>query len=253
MSDKDARIATAQREQKSPTLEQVKHVLNMMPARTELEQRNRALIAFTLLMGARDRAVASIKLKHVDLIAHSVSQDAREVNTKFCKTFNTFFFPVGDEIRNTMVEWVSYLREEKLWGNDDPLFPATNIAPGANRQFEASGLARVHWRSASPIRAIFREAFVSVGLPYFNPHSFRNTLVRLGQRVCRTPEEFKAWSQNLGQKKFLTTFTSYGEVPCQRQGEIMRGLAIPVAHSDADEIAEAVFKRRRDSGIAAQV
>ena len=64
-----------------------------------------------------------MKLKHVDLIANSVHQDAREVNTKFSKTFTTFFFPVGDEIRRIVAEWVSYLREEKLWGNDDPLFP----------------------------------------------------------------------------------------------------------------------------------
>jgi integrase len=98
LSDKDTRIATAQREQKAPTLEQVKHVINTMPSDTEIERRNRALIAFTLLTGARDSAIASMKLKHVDLIANSVSQDAREVNTKFSKTFTTFFFPVGDEI-----------------------------------------------------------------------------------------------------------------------------------------------------------
>jgi type I restriction-modification system DNA methylase subunit len=32
LSDKDTRIATAQREQKAPTLEQIKHVINTMPA-----------------------------------------------------------------------------------------------------------------------------------------------------------------------------------------------------------------------------
>src|SRR5208337_4427513 len=93
LSDKDTRIATAQRQQKAPTLEQVKHVLIMMPTNTELDRRNRALVAFTLLTGARDSAIASMKLKHVDLTANSVNQDAREVKTKFCKTFTTFFFP----------------------------------------------------------------------------------------------------------------------------------------------------------------
>jgi hypothetical protein len=90
---------------------------------------------------------------------------------------------------------VSYLREDELWSNDDPLFPATRIALGATRQFEVSGLDRIHWSSASPIRRIFREAFVRAGLPYFNPHSLRNTLVQFGQDVCKSPEEFKAWSQ----------------------------------------------------------
>ena len=64
-----------------------------MPADTEIEKRNRALVAFTLLTGARDSAIASMKLKHVDLNAGCVNQDAREVQTKFSKTFSTFFFP----------------------------------------------------------------------------------------------------------------------------------------------------------------
>src|SRR5450631_1289171 len=167
LSEKEARIATARREQKAPTLEQVKHVITRMPTNTEIERRNRALVAFTLLTGARDRAIASTKLKHVDLATDSIYQDAREVNTKFSKTFHTFFFPVGDEIRRIVVEWVSYLREEKLWGNDDPLFPVTRIVLGTTRQFEASGLEREHWKGTSPIRAIFRDAFINAGLPYF--------------------------------------------------------------------------------------
>lgn len=250
LSDKDTRVATAQREQKAPTLEQVNHVIAAMPVNTEIERRNRALIAFTLLTGARDRAIASMKLKHVDLVTNSVSQDARDVKTKFSKTFNTFFFPVGDDIREIVVEWVTYLREEKLWGNDDPLFPATRTALGASRQFEVMGLTRNCWSTASSIRTIFRAAFVSAGLPYFNPHSFRNTLVQLGEDVCQSPEQFKAWSQNLGHEKVLTTFLNYGEVACHRQGEIIRGLATPQqAQSGADEIAEALIKKLRDSGV----
>jgi integrase len=218
LSDKDTRIATARREQTYPTVEQVKHVIATMPVATQIDRRNRALIAFTLLTAARDSAIASFNLKHVDLAAGSVHQDAREVKTKFSKTFTTFFFPVGDEMREIVAEWVKYLREVKLWGNDDPLFPATQVALGAARQFEAVGLAPKHWSSASPIRAIFREAFEGAGLPYFNPHSFRHTLVRLGETICQTPEQFKAWSQNLGHEGVLTTFYSYGDVPVRRQG-----------------------------------
>src|SRR5208283_1283257 len=67
LSEKDTRIATAQRERKAPTLEQERRVIETMPVRTEIERRNRALVAFTLLTGARDTAIASMKLKHVDL------------------------------------------------------------------------------------------------------------------------------------------------------------------------------------------
>jgi integrase/recombinase XerD len=43
--------------------------------------------------------VASFKLKHVDLAQELVFQDAREVNTKFSKTFTTWFFPVATRCR----------------------------------------------------------------------------------------------------------------------------------------------------------
>ena len=254
LSDKDTRIATTRRHQKAPTMEQVKYVISAMPSGTEIEKRNRALVAFTLLSGARDSAIASMKLKHVDLISGCVDQDAREVQTKFSKSFNTYFFPVGEEIHNIVSAWVSYLRDEKLWGNDDPLFPPTRIVVGASQQFEAVGLDRAHWSTASPIRTIFRNAFTAAGLHYFNPHSFRNTLVRFGQQVCKTPEDFKAWSQNLGHEKVLTTFMSYGEVACQRQGEIIRDLAKPQENksTDADEIAKAVIKQLGMAGPKGQ-
>jgi len=246
LSDKDTRIATAKRHQKAPTMEQIKHVISNMSAGTDIEKRNRALVAFTLLTGARDSAIASLKLEHIDLISGCVNQDARDVRTKFSKTFVTFFFPVGDDVFGIVSEWISYLRDEKLWGNNDPIFPATLIAIRPSRQFEAAGLKRAHWRTATPIRKIFRAAFTSAGLPYFNPHSFRNTLVQLGEKVCNTPEEFKAWSQNLGHEKVLTTFRSYGEVGYERQGEIMRNLAFyPKSNTNKEiyQIVEAVAKK----------
>ena len=251
LSEKDVRVATAKREQVGPTLEQAKHVIAMMPGQSEIERRDRALIAFTLLTGARDSAIASMKLKHVNLIAGCVDQDAREVKTKFSKTFTTYFFPVGEDIRQIVADWVTFLREEMLWGNDDPLFPATRIGLGATRQFEALGLERAHWSSAARIRTIFRDAFTRAGLPYFNPHSFRNTLVRLGQAVCQTPEEFKAWSQNLGHDKVLTTFLSYGQVESPRQGQIIRGLVAPqaAAQQNVNALAKALMREMRGAGV----
>ncbi len=67
LSEKDSRVAKARRDKPTPTLEQIKHVIAVMPAGCDIERRNRALLAFTLLTGARDSAIASMKLKHVDL------------------------------------------------------------------------------------------------------------------------------------------------------------------------------------------
>ena len=225
LSAKDTRIAKATRPARVPTLEQIRHVIHNMPATTEVERRNRALIAFTILTGARDGAVASFKLRHIDTAEGKIDQDAREVRTKFSKSFITTFFPVGDDMRAIVADWVGYLRQEKLWGLDDPLFPATKLAVGESLRFEAAGLDRKHWSSAGPIRTVFKEAFASVGLPYFNPHSFRKTLTLLGGQRCKTPEEYKAWSQNLGHEHVLTTFCSYGDVSSYRQTEIMRSFS----------------------------
>jgi integrase/recombinase XerD len=112
LSEKDVRVATAKREQKVPTLEQVKHVIANMPTDTEIALRNKAVVAFTLLTGARDSAIASMKLKHIDLVMGSVYQDARDVRTKFSKTFTTYFSPVGDDIKVIVEDWVNYLRAD---------------------------------------------------------------------------------------------------------------------------------------------
>uniref|UniRef100_E6QLL9 Site-specific recombinase XerD-like protein n=1 Tax=mine drainage metagenome TaxID=410659 RepID=E6QLL9_9ZZZZ len=247
LSEKDTRIATARREQQTPTIEQIEHVLRTMPATTEIERRNRDLIAFTLLTGARDSAIASMKLKHVDMVAGRVHQDGRDVKTKFSKTFNTYFFQAGDSVLQILRDWVGFLKSEKLWGNDDPLFPATRVAPGVDCQFVAIGLERAHWSSASPIRTIFKDAFQGAGLPYFHPHSFRRTLGNIGLNRCKSAEEFKAWSQNFGHENVLTTLQNYGSVSSNRQTEIMRRLTPEreTKTSSEEAIVQAVLREIR--------
>lgn len=223
LSDKEIRIAKADRFKTFPSLDQIHHVIGSMPTGTAIELRNRALVAFTLLTGARDGAIASLKLKHVHLADGSVFQDAREVRTKASKTFKTWFFPVGGEALTIVHDWCRYLRTELHWGDADPLFPPIQVGIGGNGGFAATGLRRECWRGAGPIRKVFETAFVAAGLPYSSPHSFRKTLVQLGERLCTTPEQFKAWSQNLGHDRVMTTLTSYGNVDPHRQAQLIRG------------------------------
>ncbi len=153
-------------------MEQIKHVITEMRAGSDIERRNRALVAFTVLTGARDSAIASMRLRHVDLAAGCVYQDARQVKTKFSKTFTTYFLPVGEEIHQIVVEWVTYLRQTKLWGNDDPLFPATETVVGANRQFQAAGLKRQNWNRSFqqiPFRTLKGYEFQSFKTRYRAP------------------------------------------------------------------------------------
>lgn len=238
LSEKDTRMAKAKRQTSVPSVEQVKHVLTLMPKNTPIEKRDRALIAFTLLTGARDSAIASLKLKHVDFNADMLYQDAREVNTKYSKTFTTYFFPVGDEVRAIVFDWIQYLKDECLFGSDDPIFPKTKMGQGSDNNFQACGLTSEHWSSAAAIRKIFKTAFTLAELPSFNPHSFRNTLAALGETLCHSAEEFKAWSQNLGHEGVLTTFYSYGEVKEGRQADIFKQFKEPRIEATSPDVAE---------------
>jgi integrase len=226
-SEQDMRIAHARREKRVASLEEIKRVLALMPTNTAIEKRNRAIVAFTILSGARDGALASFRLKHIDIMAKTLFQDGREVHTKRRKTFTSIFFPVGPEPLEIVADYVAMLEAELGFSDDDPLFPSTQMGQGGDRGFVVLGLSRMGWSGAGPIRSIFRDAFKAAELPYANPHSFRDTLVRLGQRICRTPEEWKVWSQNLGHENEATTFVGYGQVPAHRHAEIMRALGAP--------------------------
>ena len=135
-SEQDLRIATAQREKRVATLEEIKRVLALMPAETTIEHRNRALIAFAILSGARDGALASFRLKHVDMKARTVFQDAREVRTKARKTFISTFFPVGPEPVAIVADYIAMLKANSASGRR-PLFPSTQMGRGADRGFVA--------------------------------------------------------------------------------------------------------------------
>ncbi|MEO9132442.1 MAG: site-specific integrase [Sphingomonas sp.] len=221
LSDRDVAVARARREKPVPTLGQVHHVLSTMPAATALERRDRALIAFAALTAARVGALASFRLGHVDLAGGFVEQDARTVRTKFGKTFRTYFMDVGGNALGIVCDWISELTRDHLWGPDDPLFPAPCMGLDDGGGFVAVGLSRNGWTTTGPVREIFRRAFTGASLPYFNPHSFRDMMVRHAMALNLSPEAMKAWSQNLGHTDVLTTFTSYGAVPTQRQGALI--------------------------------
>ena len=133
--DNLARVATARRHRPCASLKQIRAVLDAMPTATEIERRDRALVAFTILTGARDRAIVSFRLKDIDLEHKLLEQDARHARTKGAKTFTTWFSPVGAEIEKIVVDWVTFLRTEKGFGPEGPIFPKTRADNGPDMQF----------------------------------------------------------------------------------------------------------------------
>ena len=62
-SEQDMRVAAARREKHVATLEEIKHVLALMPAETTIERRNRALIAFAILSWRARRRSGVVSLE----------------------------------------------------------------------------------------------------------------------------------------------------------------------------------------------
>jgi site-specific recombinase XerD len=223
LSEKDVRAAASSPSKSYPTLEQLRHVLAMMPATTEVERRDRAVFALIMLTGIRDNAAASLRIKHVDLERMLILQDPTEVRTKNSKLIETVLLPLGEEVERALTDWVVYLREQLLYGGDDPLFPQTASTYDPQRGLGKGGLKRTCWSNAAPIRDIFKRALTAAGIQYFSPHRVRDTLVAHGYQWCRTPEELKALSQNLGHSQVATTLISYGTIALHRQRELIRG------------------------------
>jgi hypothetical protein len=162
----------------------------------------------------------------LDLGARTLFQDARDVKTKRAKTITTTFYPVGEPFEAVIRAWVDELTRDHLFGPDDPLFPATSMAVGDSGLFTVQGLGRRPWTTAGPIRDVFKRACVTAGLPYYNPHSLRQTLTRLAYDLNLPPRQLKAWSQNMGHESVLTTLGSYGTLSPYEQADVMRELAL---------------------------
>jgi len=226
MDAKGARIASAARETPYPSMQMARHAFSYMPEVNEIDHRNKALFAFLMLTGARDGAVASLRIKHINLIDGYVYQDARDVRTKNSKTITTYFLPVDAEYLAFFKLWMRHLSDVALFGPDDPLFPPAKIKP-VDGEFRVVGLQREVYKNANAIRAVIKDAFTRADLPPFTPHAFRKTLVKWADTAYPTREGFKAFSQNIGHTSVVTTISAYCPVSLDRQGELIKSVPEP--------------------------
>jgi len=100
------------------------------------------------------------------------------------------------------------------------------------------GLTREPWANADPIRRIFRAAFEGADLPYYNPHSLRQTIMRHGYELGLSMKELKAWSQNMGHDSIHTSLSSYGHLDDHEKADVMRGIGARAGSDRTDRLAE---------------
>jgi integrase len=213
LSDNEERAGRATREKIPPTVEELRRVLEAMPHESDVEIRDRAIVAFILITGVRDGALISLKHKDVDSDKREIWQDPKHVKTKNRKGITSQFIPIDRLAEEIVVEWLVFSRGVLGMKPDDALFPKQRVENNpAKLSFEACGLSTEHWATATPVREIFHKAFSAVGLPKCQPHTVRNTIVIWGLENC-SQLQFKALSQSLGHEHAMTTYNSYGNLP----------------------------------------
>jgi len=95
LSKKEERIAIEGGKNKIPSLEEIKKVIENIKPESEVSMRDRALVCFTLLTGARISAIISLPIKSFDKEKLTVDQDPKlGIQTKFAKRIVTTLFPL---------------------------------------------------------------------------------------------------------------------------------------------------------------
>lgn len=225
-SSAEKRLATMVREKQAPPLKTLCEVVKKMPCGTVLQRRDRAAIALSLVTGVRDHAQVTLMIRNFDPVERLLDQNPQTgVATKNRKHIKTWFFPVDPELDQIVIDWHSELIREHKFKPTDPLFPATQQRQDPDNCFAADGLSRSFWTTANVLRSIYCRTCEQAGLPFRKLHHIRDALSALGMQISRTPEMFKAWSQNMGHDSVLTTALTYGRVEDQRQRAIIKGLA----------------------------
>lgn len=226
ISGKEEREATQYIPRKYPPLEYVIKLTDSIKINSEIDQRDRALISFTLLSGMRDKAIATLPIGCFDEDNFIIYQNPRlGVETKFSKYIFSVLFRFDDRLVNYVIEWTKHLKA-KGFGSQDPLFPRSKLEQGKNNLcFEsASEVEPVFWQGAGRIRETFKKRFKAAGLQYYPPHTFRHLAVDLAVEHCKGGEQIKAISQNFGHEYIGTTFSQYANYDSKRLTEILKNM-----------------------------
>ena len=196
-------------------------VIGSTPASTPIDHRDRALLAFARLTGARTDAVASLRITHVDIAEERVFQDSREVgkNPRKALIRHSSLWAVGRKPPSAsgMRTW------KRIWD-----FAPKIHSFRRREQVLAIGSIRTdrileNLLSRRVARAVDVQTYVCLRRPgLFRSAPLRRTLVRLGVALPLGDVTKKAWPQYLGHDDVLVTHRSCGQLPRHKQNELIK-------------------------------
>lgn len=195
-----------------PTFEQAKQIVESIEIKNEIDKRDKAMISFAILTGIRVSALMTITLGSIDIDKMMVHQFVREgVQTKFRKDIIPRIFNFDDNLVRYFLDWYYYLKKEKLFGNEEPLFQKSKqLQNEDNLCFNYNSISNEFWQSNSAIREIFVQRAKNANIKPFSPHKYRHLSIKLTFDKCQNAKEIKAVSQHFGHKDVSTTIQVYG-------------------------------------------
>ncbi|MDP2855541.1 MAG: site-specific integrase [bacterium] len=264
LTQAENRIATQPRKVEIPRLEDIKAVIENIKGKSEIEMRDKALISLIFLTGARISAVMTLPMQSFDRDKLILDQDPKlGVKTKFSKrivsTFIAFWYK---EPINYFLEWFDYLKKQKEFKLNDPIFPATKIENGKENigYYNTGEVEPIFWKSTSTPRKIFEKRFAQAGVKYYHPHTLRHFLSKEAIKRLLTEEQKKAISQNFGHADIRTTFGSYGygRIDEDRQIEIIKNIDFDgerkeirsrLDEEDIEQLADKISEKMKVKGL----
>ena len=157
------------------------------------------------------------------------------MRTKNSKWINTYIIPVDEGLKQTILNWVRYLKEDLHFTDNDPLFPKEQVQHDEYQQFIGGvALSRNHIESHEPLTRVIKRVFEKAGLQYNNPHTFWDMLTNLVINNYGV-QELVALSINLGHENPAITLRNYYQPTPEQQFDILSKIGKPKESEAADK------------------
>lgn len=208
--------AFAESKRYAPSVSEAVRMIEKMPSGTLKQRRDRAMVAMAFLAALRADTITSLRIGHLLRHEKIVVQDSRSSRTKNGKSLRIRFFPLPEIFAAVVCSW----KEELLslgFSANDALFPDEHFLV---RRRSADGAKTVPAMATThAVSSAFEAASRSLG-EWVTPHAAKHCIGNLGMEICRTPEEMKAWSMNMGHEDLAVTLRYYQGLPEERVVEI---------------------------------
>lgn len=223
-NDKNKARATGYQE--SHEVADILTTIRLMPVRTDIERRNKAMLSLCLLTTPRISSLQTATIGSIkyfkDYDAWTFIQDPRNQHTKNSKKITAFFIGQSQDIIDNIIRWRDELIAQD-YKDFDYLFP--KITPSFTPENDPiMVLTKESIKSQSQIRDTMKLAFKNNNLPYRKPHSFRHSLARKMKQGDNAAMRLIALAENYGHKGGMSTLVaSYGGDYLKEQAEILKG------------------------------